>query len=122
MRIYIGHSTGFDYEKELYEPLKASGLSRQHELLFPHEGGSITQNEKDFYATIDLFVAEVSYPSTGLGIELAWTADAQRKILCVHRADKKPSLALKTVCSDIRSYRGMEELIKFIQEVVAASA
>ncbi len=117
MRIYIGHSTGFDYQKELYEPLKASELFKQHQILLPHEGESISQNSKDFYATIDLFVAEVSYPSTGLGIELAWAADAQRKILCVHRANKQPSMALKTVCSDIRSYNDIEELIKIIQSV-----
>lgn len=115
MRIYIGHSSGFDYHKELYEPLKASALFQLHQILLPHDTESTAQNERDFYFTLDLFVAEVSYPSTGLGIELAWAKDAGRKILCVHRADKKPSLALKTVCSDIRSYSDTEELIEVIR-------
>lgn len=118
MRIYIGHSAGFDYKKELYEPLKASKLFQQHEIILPHETDSTAQNERDFYATLDLFVAEVSYPSTGLGIELAWVKDAERRILCVHRTNKIPSRALKTVCTDIRSYSDNEELVEIIQAVI----
>lgn len=118
MRIYIGHSAGFDYRKELYEPLNASELFQQHEIILPHDVDSTSQNPKNFYSTLNLFVAEVSYPSTGLGIELAWAQDAGRKILCVHRADKNPSRSLVSVCSDIRSYCDMEELIKIIRSVV----
>jgi hypothetical protein len=118
MRIYIGHSVGFDYQKELYEPLKASELFKQHELILPHEANPPTRNQKNFYSTLDLFVAEVSYPSTGLGIELAWAQDAGRKILCVHRADKKPSRSIGSLCTDIRIYNNMEELVKIIQSVV----
>jgi hypothetical protein len=119
MRIYIGHSAGFDYQKELYEPLKASMLFTEHEIILPHDKDAAAQNPKDFYATIDLFIAEVSYPSTGLGIELAWTEAFGRKIICVHQAGKKPSLSLKSVCSDIRSYSTTEELIKIIQSAIA---
>ena len=119
MRIYVGHSAGFDYRKELYEPIKASGLFQQHEIILPHESDADTQNPRNFYSTLDLFVAEVSYPSTGLGIELAWAQDAGRKILCFHRADKKPSRSIGSVCSDIKIYKDLEEMIDIIRSAAA---
>lgn len=116
MKIYIGHSTGFDYIKELYEPIKQSDLFSEHEFIFPHDRSVDDQNDKSFYQTIDLMIAEVSYPSTGLGVELGWVEDLGKKIVCIYKSDTKPSGAIRTVCSDIWSYADSEELISLIKE------
>ena len=72
MKIYISHSTGFDYQKELYEPIKNSELYNSHEIIFPHDKSSEVSNSKEVIKGCDMVIAEVSYPSTGMGIELGW--------------------------------------------------
>jgi hypothetical protein len=114
MKIYVGHSTDFDYQKNLYEPIKQSDLTKKHEFVFPHETSLDTQNKKEFYCTIDLMIAEVSYPSTGLGVELGWVEDLGKEIFCVHKSDSKPSGSIKSVSDDIRTYSNTEELIGLI--------
>jgi hypothetical protein len=74
MKIYVSHSTSFDFKEELYKPIRSSDLNSIHEIILPHEDS----NEQ--FKTLDLFksggckliIAEVSYPSTGQGIELGW--------------------------------------------------
>lgn len=119
MRIYIGHSTGFDFKEELYEPIKSSAMFSEHEFVFPHEVSLDVQNKKVFYQTIDLFVAEVSYPSTGLGIELGWAEELGKRIVCIHTSNSKPSSALVSVCDEFLSYSDEEGLQELLKRIVA---
>ncbi len=114
MKIYVCHSTGFDFAKELYEPLKAVA---GHEFVFPHEK-SDNAHSKDSIASCDLVLAEVSYPSTGMGIELGWADAAGVPIVCVHRSDAKPSSALRHVAKDIVAYDGSADLVEKIGVIV----
>jgi len=70
MKIYLCHSRDFDYKNGLYKPVRESALNKQHEIVFPHENESSTTNTKDVIKTYDIVFAEVSFPATGLGIEL----------------------------------------------------
>ena len=72
MKIYIGHSSEFNYQDEIYDPIRGSIFNSLHEIILPHE---IYKEAKDFITkdiikSCDLMIAEVSLPSTGLGIEL----------------------------------------------------
>lgn len=71
MKIHIAHSRDFDYQNELYVPLKNSDLFKQYEFILPHDGDNY-KHDRDFYKEIDLVFVGVSYPSTGLGIEFGF--------------------------------------------------
>ena len=41
MNFYFSHSSDYDYEKELYAPIKASILATNHRFFLPHEPENI---------------------------------------------------------------------------------
>lgn len=112
MNIYIAHSTHFDYKTELYQPLKFSELWGQYSFILPHDTQNEPINSKQFVSKCDLIIAEVSYPSTGTGIELGWANMYNRKILCIHKESCKPSSSLMMVSSDFLTYSSQHELIQ----------
>ena len=85
MRIYVSHSTTLNYRHSLYSPLKTSVLWQQHYFILPHDEQSDPINSKAIISEVNLVIAEVSYPSTGFGIELGWANIANRPILCLHQ-------------------------------------
>lgn len=112
MKIYVGHSRSFDYEAELYEPVRAAlGV---HELILPHVGEG-QHDSRAIIPTLDFMIAEVSYPSIGLGIELAWAEHHGVPILALHRADVTPSGSVGAVCKDVRPYASSEEMVEHIK-------
>ncbi|MGH7204169.1 MAG: hypothetical protein ACREHC_07025, partial [Candidatus Levyibacteriota bacterium] len=84
MKIFVSHSTKFNYEEELYKPLRNSALNQKHEIILPHENGQHLET-KDVIRNCDLVVAEVSISSTGQGIELGWANEAYISIICFYK-------------------------------------
>jgi nucleoside 2-deoxyribosyltransferase len=93
MKVYVCHSTAFDFRAEFYEPLKRE-FTTAHEIIFPHDSDT-DFNSSEAIRTSDIVLAEVSFPSTGQGIELGWANAAGVPIVCVHKTDAKPSGALQ---------------------------
>ncbi len=89
MRIHVIHSSGFDYENELYKPLRK--LRQRHEVFLPHEGEP--RSTRELIKRID--PAEVSFPSTGMGVELGWASCYGKRILAIYRKGTKPSSSIK---------------------------
>lgn len=116
MKIYVGHPTDFDFEEELYRPLKESSIAEEHELVFPHDSGDFFESKRFLRDECDLFVAEVSRASTGLGIELGWAEEFGVPVLCVYREGAEPSSAVGTVTSEIRVYSDVEELTRVVRD------
>jgi hypothetical protein len=117
MKIYIGHSKNFDFKTELYEPLKQSELASLHELIFPHETDQVI-NSKDIIKNCDLMIAEVSFPATGLGIELGWANCFERPIICIYKTGSKISGSLKVVSNTFIEYSNEAELVNKLKEVL----
>jgi hypothetical protein len=115
MKIYIGHSSDIDFQTELYEPIRNAEFYSKHAFIFPHDQGTSIFNPQSFYTSLDLFVAEVSEPSTGLGIELGWCKAAGIKVVCVHKTGTTPSSALTAVSNDIYEYASSKHLLEIIQ-------
>ncbi len=116
MKIYVGHPTDIDFREELYEPLRKSKLGEEHELVFPHEDSDEVFDSKSFLRDeCHLFVAEVSAPSTGLGIELGWADEFGVPIVCVHKEGSEPSSSLKAVTSEFRDYSDVGDLIESVR-------
>ena len=116
MKIYVAHSSDFDYQNELYVPLKNSEFFKQHEFILPHDDNNY-KHERDFYKSIDLVIAEVSYPSTGLGIELGFLYDDNKPIYCIHQSDKKTSSSISVVASNINVYSNLDEMIEIVKKI-----
>lgn len=118
MKIYVCHASSFDFARELYAPLKTIA---GYEFVFPHDGGD-DAHSKEVIASCDLVLAEVSYPSTGMGIELGWADAAGIPIVCVHTSDAKPSRAVRHVAKQIAPYGDAEDLVAKLSEMLKNAA
>lgn len=116
MKIYLAHASSYDYKQELYLPLKNSTLFTEYVFILPHDGEAV--HSKQALSECDLVIAEVSYPSTGLGIELGWANDLGKPIVCIHRSDSTPSSSLKFITQIFRSYATPEEIPAVIQTLL----
>lgn len=114
MKIYVSHSSNFDYQSELYVPLKES-IGRNHELFLPHDEKLEGVNSKELISTHDVVLAEVSYPSTGQGIELGWASTNSVPIICFYQSEQNPSTALRFVTSTLEPYKTTRELVEKIE-------
>lgn len=115
MKIYVGHSTKYDYKNEIYKPLLDSILSKKVEFILPHNTDK-TFNSKEVIENSNLFIAEISEPSLGLGIEIGRAEMKGKKILCMcNDKDKVPS-SLKHVNVDVITYSDKNDMIKKIEE------
>ena len=119
MKIYVAHSRAFDFSQELYEPIKNSLIAKDHEFIFPHDGRSEPFSSKEFFQTgCDLILAEVSYPSTGLGIELGWGDMLKVPIVCLYQKDAQVSGSLKSVTDKFFEYSSADELVAQVAEAI----
>lgn len=105
MKIYLAHSTGFDFQNELYKFIHGSVINQKHEIILPHEKSHEQFSSKLRFKTwCDLIIAEVSYPSTGLGIEL-WRANTYNiPIICIYHKGTKISWGLVSVSKNFIEY------------------
>ena len=115
MNIYVGHSRDFEYMKELYVPLMESELNEKHEFIFPHLNEDAF-NSKKIIEKADLFIAEVSVSSLGLGIEIGRAEMLNKKILCIYKT-KLPS-SLKYVNVDSLRYNDKNDMVNRITEYI----
>ena len=116
MKIYVSHSKELDYLDGLYRPLRESQLNTEHEIILPHEvhKEAIKVVSRDILRTCDLCIAEVSYPATGLGIELGWADAFGCPIVCIYKSGSKVSGSLKVITEDFIEYAGREDMIEKI--------
>ena len=109
MNIYISHCGGYDYENELYKPIKKSRLTNIHHFFLPHEPENIDTDAISELEHTDVLVAETSFPSTGQGIELAQAKAAGVPIVCLYKAGTKTSSSLRFVTNTIIEYTDMSD-------------
>lgn len=111
MKIYVSHARRFEYESELYQPLKEAKLLV--DFIFPHEEGSDPKNSKELFQNnkVDYVLAEVSYPATGQGIELAWAQMNGIPIICVYKKRADISSSLKYLTDKFIEYEDSKDLV-----------
>lgn len=105
MKIYVSHSTSFDFKKELYEPLRNLETD-EIKFTFPHEASSDQFPTKQMLQDnkFELIIAECSFSSTGQGIELGWADSFGTPIVCILKTGSKYSGSLHTVSNHILEY------------------
>ena len=110
-RIYIGHSRdeNLNYQEELYPPLISS--LDDDEVIVPHKNGAEAQLDSEVVLqTCNLMIAEVSYASTGLGMELVWARDAGVPVLCIYKIGCQPSSSVTNRFPNI-SYENSVDMV-----------
>lgn len=117
MKIYISHSSKYDYKNKIYNPIKQSNLVRENTLFFPHDDNKIV-NTKEMIANYDLVIAEVTLPATGQGIELGWADYAKTPILCLYEKGAKISSSLKFITKDFIEYESEIDMINQISKYI----
>jgi hypothetical protein len=117
MLIYFVRSTSFDFKKEYYAPIQKSNLSQLHTLVFPHlkSGKPFPTRELFESGKCDLVVAEISYPSTGGGIEIGWANVFGIPIILVAREDADFSSSLESLGISVLRYRDSANLVKRLE-------
>lgn len=109
MKIYVTHASSFDYENELYTPLRESEINKKHQITFPHEQTKKPFNSKEYIKGCDLVVAEVSCPSTGEEIELGWANSYNVPIICIFKKGTTPSSSLKIISDTFIEYESTNQ-------------
>ena len=117
MKIYIGHSNDFNFKEELYMPIIESKLNEKVEFIFPHLTTQ-TFNSKEVIEQSDLFIAEVSRPALGLGIEIGRAEMKNKRILCIYDEKFKAPSSLRYVNVDIFAYKDTADMICKIEEYI----
>jgi len=120
MKIYLAHSRDFDYKKDLYDPIRQSSLNQKHNFVLPHESTNEPFDSRSFLKnSADLIIAEVSRPTTGLGIELGWADVFNVPIVCIYRKGSRLSGSLKVVTDNFIEYSTHKELIDGIERIIS---
>lgn len=120
MKILVAHASNYDYQAELYEPLKQSAVMQQHTVIYPHDEENAEIETNSHIPDTDLMIAEVSYPSTGAGIEIGLVQAAGIPTIFVHKAGIKPSSSLRFIKGKIVAYTGSADLVSKVEAEIAA--
>ncbi len=110
MKIFVAHSSSFDFKTKLYAPLRSSVLNTEHEILLPQEG-EIEEITRDMIENSDVLIAEVSSPSLGAGIEMGWADSFHHPVIAVYEKGTTPSFSIDNVVTDRIEYDGAEDMI-----------
>ena len=115
MKVYFCHSKGFDYQEELYRPVRESVIGSRHEIIFPHEDPVKAIQSKELIRSCDLVFAEVSFPAIGMGIELGWADMLRVPIICFFRSGEQVSGSLQFISERFMEYSSPEELVESME-------
>ncbi len=117
MKIYCAHSRSFNFMEDFYLPLKKT-LGSKHELILPHEPNKKELHSKKIIEGCDLIIAEVSYPSTGMGIELGWAEASKVPIIAVYKKGKVVSPSIPLITKQCIEYSSQQELTRELEKII----
>lgn len=118
MKILVAHASNFDYLNELYQPLKKSFLTQEHTFIFPKENENTEIETNSQIPNTDLLIAEVSYPSTGTGIEIGLVQAAHIPTIFLHKKGTTPTSSLKFIEGTIIEYIDSNDLVIKISDYI----
>ena len=98
--------------KEDYEVLEYMGLA-------DGDAVSVYRHDIDCVKSCDAVVAEVSFPSTGLGIEIATALQNGKKVLAFAKTEARVSRMVQGIADknfSFRRYGEIDEILKNIKE------
>ena len=118
MKIYISHSSKYDYTSKIYNPIKNSNLIKSNIVFLPREDKNKIVNTKDIISNCDLVIAEVSSPTIGQGIELGWADYAKIPIVCIYEKETRISTSLKFITNYFIEYEDINDMINKVSNFI----
>ncbi|MFA6386528.1 MAG: hypothetical protein WCW04_02045 [Candidatus Paceibacterota bacterium] len=118
MKIYISHSRDFDFENELYKPIRESSINNSYTFFFPHENQKDIDNIETLKSS-NLIIAEVSFSSTGQGIELGIASTLNIPILCIYKEGSRVSKSLEYITDKFIIYSNSQDLVSKILDYLS---
>ena len=116
MKIQFWHSRDSNFREELYIPLQEN--FPQIEWVFPHIDDEKPVKSEESLKEVDIFLVEVSYPATGLGIELGFAYMYKKRIICMSRSWVKISGSLKYICTEFVEYDGEKDMVEKLKNIL----
>lgn len=114
MKIFVAHSSDFDFKAKLYAPLRGSALNSEHEILLPQEG-EVEEITRDMIKDCDAVVAEVSAPSLGAGIEMGWADAFGVPVIAMSERGTKVSFSIDNVVTDRFEYDSADDMLQKLE-------
>ena len=115
--VYISHSSNMDYEKELYQPLLSSKLADMYNFILPHSEKYKDIDTKNILIKSSCLIAEVSFPGTGIGLELGRAESNNIPIICVIKKGYKCSSSVKRNFKVIE-YSDRKDLVNKLEKLI----
>lgn len=117
-KIYLAHSSKYDFQSELYQPIKQSALMDDYDFVFLLDTPDFLPNTKELIKSYDAVVAEIGYPTTGAGIEIGWADAFGIPLIFIHKDDFKPAAYYYDMGENIISYVSSGDMIEKLQQVL----
>jgi len=120
-KVYVAHSRveGYDFKKELYQPIRESSLNGEFEIILPHEESDNSYSSKEFFRDkCDVIVVEASYRKVGPFLEVgcAWAFDVP--IIVLIKKGVKLSGSLNEMGKTVVEYENPEEMISGLEKAL----
>ena len=117
LNIYISHSSKMDYINELYEPLLNSSIALNNNLILPHSKEYEKINTKQIIMEADILVAEVSYPGTGIGLELGRAECNNVPIICFIKKGIKCNSSVSRNFK-VMEYENASDMVERLENII----
>jgi nucleoside 2-deoxyribosyltransferase len=120
MKIYLANSLSHASEEYKWEMVKLrSELKKNYEVLeylglINGDAAEVFEHDIDCIKNCDLLLAEISYPSTGLGFEIATALNLGKKVLAIAKQDAKVTRMILGVNHSnfkVMRYSSIQEII-----------
>lgn len=116
-RIFVAHSSTLDFQRELYQPIQELSLLSKFDFNLPLLDG-VYKTTLDDIKNSDIVIAEVSYASTGMGIELGWANILEKPIIVFAKTGTKISRSLDKVLVQKFLYDSTEDMIMKLSQAL----
>ena len=117
--VYIAHSKGLDYQRELYGPIRESAINNLYSFVLPHEDSESLYSSKELFRDIcDVIVVEASEPKIGVGIEVGWADAYGVPIISMHKKGTRLSTSIRPMSREIIEYSTTNEMISGLEHAL----
>lgn len=120
MKIFVAHSSQFDFKNKLYPVLRESSLNTDHQILLPQENDSKDEITLEMIKSCDVLVAEVSAPSLGAGIEIGWANALKIPVIAVYEKGSQPSFSIDNAVDYRVEYGDGDDLVSKLKDVLVS--
>lgn len=109
MKVYVGHQNVTN--ESLHNLILNSEVLKKHQFIF----GENVADEKDWLKKCEVMIADVSYPTIPLGIEMGWADNYKINIVCVCVKGTAISSHLTRMCKEFLIYTEIEDLVEKLE-------